>query len=53
MAGTVLAGLVLHVLLGWWWAEYIAAAGLLYWLIGETREAVEAAREGRGRAEDD
>ena len=44
MAGTVLGGLALNVAFGWWWAEYVAAAGFLYWLIGETREAFEAAR---------
>ena len=44
MAGTVLSGLALNVAFGWWWAEYVAAAGFLYWLIGETREAFEAAR---------
>jgi divalent metal cation (Fe/Co/Zn/Cd) transporter len=44
MAGTVLVGLVLDAALGWWWAEYVAAVVLLYWLIGETREAFEAAR---------
>ena len=44
MAGTVLSGLALNVTFGWWWAEYVAAAGFLYWLIGETREAFEAAR---------
>lgn len=49
MAATALIGLVLHVLLGWWWAEYVAAFGLLYWLIGETHEAWEAARADRGR----
>ncbi len=44
MAGTVLIGLVLNAALGWWWAEYIAAAVFLYWLFGETREAFEAVR---------
>ena len=44
MAATVLVGLVLNALFGWWWAEYVAAAIFLYWLIGETREAFEAAR---------
>ncbi len=44
MAGTVLVGLGLNAALGWWWAEYLAAVVLLYWLIGETREAFEAAR---------
>jgi len=47
MAGTVLVGVALTTTFGWWWAEYVAAAGLLYWLVGETREAVEAARAGR------
>ena len=45
MAGTVLVGLALNAALGWWWAEYVAAVVLLYWLVGETREAFEAARE--------
>ncbi len=44
MAGTVLIGLALNAALGWWWAEYVAAAVFLYWLVGETREAFEAAR---------
>ena len=44
MAGTVLVGLALNAALGWWWAEYVAAVALLYWLVGETREAFEAAR---------
>ena len=43
MAGTVLIGLALNGVLGWWWAEYIAVAVFLYWLFGETREAFEAA----------
>jgi divalent metal cation (Fe/Co/Zn/Cd) transporter len=45
MAGTVLVGVLLNRVFGWWWAEYIAAAGLLYWLALETREALEAIRE--------
>ncbi len=44
MAGTVLVGLAFNAVLGWWYAEYIAAAVFLYWLFGETREAFEAAR---------
>jgi divalent metal cation (Fe/Co/Zn/Cd) transporter len=48
MAGTVLIGLALNAALGWWWAEYVAAAGFLYWLVGETREAFEAARGSAG-----
>jgi len=45
MAGTVLLGLLLNSLLGWWWFEYVAAVALLYWLVSETREAWEAVRE--------
>jgi divalent metal cation (Fe/Co/Zn/Cd) transporter len=51
MAGTVLVGLVLDALLHWWWAEDLAALGFLFWLAGETREALEDARE-RGGVED-
>jgi len=50
MAGAVLAGVVLNAVLGWWWAEYVAALGFLFWLFGETREAFEAAR---GQIDDD
>jgi len=44
MAAFVLLGLVLNVVLRWWWAEYVAAFGLLFWLLHETKEAFEAAR---------
>jgi divalent metal cation (Fe/Co/Zn/Cd) transporter len=45
MAGTVLAGLLLNAIIGWWWAEYAAALLFLIWLIRETLEAFEEARE--------
>jgi divalent metal cation (Fe/Co/Zn/Cd) transporter len=45
MALAVLVGLGLNALLGWWWAENIAALVFLYWLVQETREALEAMRE--------
>lgn len=45
MAATVLAGLVLNALFHWWWAEDVAALVFLFWLVGETREAFEEARE--------
>lgn len=47
MAGALLAGLLLNALFGWWWADSLAALGLLYWLIPEAREALEGARAGR------
>jgi len=45
MAGTVLAGLVLNTLFGLWWAEFIAALVFLVWLVRETWEVFEEARE--------
>jgi divalent metal cation (Fe/Co/Zn/Cd) transporter len=45
MAATVLVGLLLNTLFHWWWAEYVAALVFLFWLVRETREALEEARE--------
>lgn len=39
MAGTLLGGLALNALLGWWWADPIAALGIVYFLVREGREA--------------
>ena len=39
MAATLLAGLALNALFGWWWADPIAALGIVYFLIQEGREA--------------
>ena len=47
MAGALLVGLALHMLLGWWWVESVALLAFLYWLIPEAREALEGARAGR------
>lgn|GEM_PF-642353 len=41
MAGTVLVGLALNALWGWWWVEDIAALLFLIWLMRETWEAFE------------
>jgi divalent metal cation (Fe/Co/Zn/Cd) transporter len=48
MAGALLIGLVLTTLFGWWWADGLAALALVYWIVPEAREALEAARSGRG-----
>jgi divalent metal cation (Fe/Co/Zn/Cd) transporter len=53
MAAAALLGLGLNALLGWWWADYVTALALLYWLVGETREVLAAAREGRRGCDDD
>ena len=44
LAAVTLVGLLASMLLGWWWAQYVAALALLFWLIPETREALEAWR---------
>jgi divalent metal cation (Fe/Co/Zn/Cd) transporter len=48
MAGTLLVGLLLNALFGWWWADSLAALAQVYWLVPEAREALEGARAGRG-----
>jgi len=49
MAGTTLLGLLLDAITGLWWVEYVACLVLLFWLVRETGEALQAARGGRGR----
>ncbi|HVN53831.1 MAG TPA: cation transporter [Anaerolineaceae bacterium] len=44
MAGTVLVGLLLNALFGWWWVEDVAALVFLFWLGREAWEAFEGAR---------
>ncbi|KRW90677.1 cation transporter [Alicyclobacillus tengchongensis] len=44
MAWTVLGGVVLIVLLGWWWIDSIAALGLVYFVVKKGWEAVQEAR---------
>lgn len=53
MAGAVLLGVGLNALFQWWWAEAIASLLFLFWLVGETREALEEAREGGEDDEED
>jgi divalent metal cation (Fe/Co/Zn/Cd) transporter len=47
MATTLLAGLLLNSLFAWWWADPIAGLVMIWWIRGEAREALEAARTGR------
>jgi divalent metal cation (Fe/Co/Zn/Cd) transporter len=44
MAAALLVGLLLTAVLGWWWADAVAALVFLYWLVPETREALEGAK---------
>ncbi|KRW90762.1 cation diffusion facilitator family transporter [Alicyclobacillus tolerans] len=44
MAWTVLAGVVLTALLGWWWIDSIAALALVYFVVKEGWEAIQEAR---------
>jgi divalent metal cation (Fe/Co/Zn/Cd) transporter len=48
MAASLLVGLGLNTIFGWWWADALAAISLLYWIIPEAREALTGARAGRG-----
>jgi divalent metal cation (Fe/Co/Zn/Cd) transporter len=47
MSATLLVGLLLNSLLGWWWADSLAALGMIWWIRGEAAEALEAARSGK------
>ena len=47
MSAVLLAGLLLNSLFGWWWADPVAALAMIWWIRGEAREAIEAARTGR------
>ncbi len=52
MAATALAGLGLHAVFGWWWADYVASLLLLYWIVPEAKEALQAAAKGEARHDD-
>jgi divalent metal cation (Fe/Co/Zn/Cd) transporter len=41
LSACLLLGLVLHALLGWWWADPVAALAMVPWLLHEAREAME------------
>ncbi|HEY4033997.1 MAG TPA: cation transporter [Ktedonobacteraceae bacterium] len=43
---TLLAGLLLNRFFGWWWADPLAALGLVYFLVQEGRETLHQARTG-------
>jgi len=47
MSAVLLGGLLLNSLLGSWWADRLAALAMIWWIRGEAREALEAARSGR------
>ena len=46
MSYTLLAGLLLNRFFGWWWADSLAALGLVYFIVREGREALHEARTG-------
>jgi len=52
MAAATLVGVGLNLLTGWWWAEYVAALALLFFIVREAAEAVEAARSGERHVHD-
>ncbi len=46
MSFALLAGLLLNHILGWWWADPLAALALVYFILREGREAWHEARTG-------
>ena len=46
MSFTLLVGLLLNRFLGWWWADSLAALGLVYFIVREGWEALGEARSG-------
>lgn len=52
MAGATLVGVAVSTVVGWWWAEYVAALVLLFFIGRQAWEVLEAAREGKGRCEE-
>jgi divalent metal cation (Fe/Co/Zn/Cd) transporter len=46
MSITLLVGLLLNKLFGWWWADPLAALVLVYFIVQEGREAIHEARTG-------
>jgi divalent metal cation (Fe/Co/Zn/Cd) transporter len=44
LAATLLVGLALNQLFGWWWADPVAALAMVWWIQSEAREAVTATR---------
>ena len=46
MSLTLLVGLLLNRIFGWWWADPLAALVLIYFLVQEGREALHEARTG-------
>lgn len=47
LAGVTLIGVAINAITGLWWVEYIAAVVLLWWLVPEAHEALEAMRAGK------
>ncbi len=43
---TLLLGLGVNALFGWWWADPVAALAMIYFLVKEGWEAVEESRDG-------
>jgi divalent metal cation (Fe/Co/Zn/Cd) transporter len=47
MAATLLAGLLLRAAFGWWWADPVAALGIVGFIVREAREALAEAHTSR------
>ena len=47
LSAVLLVGLLANRFLGWWWADPLAGLAMIWWIRGEAREALEAAKTGR------
>ena len=46
LSAVLLVGLLLDRVLGWWWADPLAALAMIWWIGGEASEALAAAKTG-------
>lgn len=53
MAAVLLVGLLVRALTGWWWVDPLAALAIVYFIVSEGREAIEASRGGEAHCDDD
>lgn len=53
MAVVLLVGLLVRALTGWWWVDPLAALGIVYFIVSEGQEAIEASRGGETHFSDD
>lgn len=53
MAAVLLIGLLVRALTGWWWVDPLVALAIVYFIVSEGREAIEASRGAETHCDDD